>query len=225
MIGVYVCRHEIHSSFSTRVCQVYPKDTRMQCPKMSLAVANEAEAAKCFRSTVSHVHSSDDIEDECRATQCASDANDVICTLIDRGEQWNVEKRVAALSQTEALCMQSKPVPEELRRAMVIGCDLNRKWLTVFSQSNFVIAAYEGAACHEDDGDKDSDEENSKEKKRKAMDRIVSKIMPSITCVSLLYSAKYSRSTIFLDMPAMLKILRIRICSYDFLPDLKTLKE
>ena len=88
--------------------------------------------------------------------------------------------------QMEVVCMQLKPVPQEFRRAMVIGHNANRKWLTAVSlQSNTVITAYNSAVCHGEDGDKDSDEEDSKERKRKAMDRIVSKIMISGVCPML----------------------------------------
>ena len=90
--------------------------------------------------------------------------------------------------QMEVVCMQLKPVPQELRRAMVIGHDANRKWLTAVSlQSNAVITAYKGAVCHGENGDKDSDED-SKEKKRKAMDRLVSKMVASLIVACVPYS-------------------------------------
>ena len=91
--------------------------------------------------------------------------------------------------QTEVVGIQLKPLPQELRRAVVTGHKQNRKWLTAFSlQSDTVFAVYSGAVCHGEDGDKDSDDDDSKERKKKAMDRIVSMNTTITLRVCVLYA-------------------------------------
>lgn len=75
------------------------------------------------------------------------------------------------IPQMEMVCMQFKPMSQQLRRAMVTGQDVNREWLTI---SNTVSTTYKGSVCQGEDSDKESDEENSEKRKRKAMDRLVS---------------------------------------------------
>ena len=148
----------------------------------------------------------DDSDDEPEASQQSSplqtDPDDVIEVMLSGHEEKRNMENTAVLEcaspsckqenpcpggmqlpqspQMEVVCMQLKPVPQEFRRAMVIGHNANRKWLAAISlQSNAVITAYNSAVCHREDGDKDSDED-SNEKKRKAMDRLVSKTVASL---------------------------------------------
>ena len=76
-------------------------------------------------------------------------------------------------SSHEVVCMHLKPIPQELRKAIVTGQYANREWLTLTLRSNTGTVCM-SVVCHGEDGDKDSDDEDSKDWKRKAMDRLVS---------------------------------------------------
>lgn len=154
------------------------------------SAAYESAAAECYRSFAGPSSNSNDIEEEPVPTECASDANHVICTLITNGEVLECARpsfkgvqgnpcsmQLSQSPQVNELCMEFKPVPQELRRAMVTGNDLNKQWLTAVSlQSAVVVLACKDAVSHVNNGNQDDDEEDSKERKKKAMDRIVSKI-------------------------------------------------
>ena len=104
--------------------------------------------------------------------------NDLMCQSV----QENPTTEGNQFAQTEVVCMQMTPMPQELRKAMVTGQGVNREWLTLSLYSNASVTTCISVVGQGEDDDKDSDDD-SKERKRKAMDRLVSQYHCSDSCM------------------------------------------
>ena len=139
-----------------------------------------------------HDGSDDKVESHQQCSLLQASPNDIIETMLDNHGEHSAEKGAieegtdptcqsvqenpcaeGQSSQTEVVCTQLKPMPQEFRKAMVTGQGVNRERLTLTLCSNIGTVCM-SVVCQGEDGDKDSDDEDSKDRKRKAMDRLVS---------------------------------------------------